>query len=663
MDMSSHKHHQKVSPSSINVFHSNHLKDLKFKIIISVLLTIPIIVLSPFFQNILGIEKLMQFQGNLFILWALSSLVYFYCGLPFLKGFIVEMKNRQPGMMTLVAVAISTAYIYSSAVVFGVNGEIFFWELATLIDIMLLGHWVEMKAVHGASMAIESLSKLLPSIGHRVKNNKIEDIPIDSIKNGDRLLVKPGENVPADGFIFEGVSTFNESLLSGESLPSYKTKGAMVIGGSINGEGSVIIEVNKTGSESFLAQVIKLTNDARMSRSKTQDIADKAALILTVIAIGSGILTLTTWLLLSRNFEFALQRTVTVLIIACPHALGLAIPLVVAISTSLSASHGLLIKNRYAFEKSKNIKAVLFDKTGTLTLGRFGVSDVISFDQRFDKNKLFTYAASVETHSEHPIARGIVESSPDTLPVKNFKAITGEGAQGFVDGHNVKIVSPGYLKKNNIRTDYKEIVPLMEKGKTVVYILIDDEIQGAFALSDIIRPESSIAIIKLKKMGIQTFLITGDNRKSAARVAKEIGIDEYFAEIPPGQKGFIVKQVQSRGLTTAMAGDGINDAPALAQADIGIAIGSGTDVAAETADIILVKNNPEDVVSLIKLSKKTYRKMTQNLWWAAGYNIIAIPLAAGILYNQGIILSPAAGAFLMTLSTMIVAINARLLKY
>lgn len=644
--------------------HGHNIADFKRRFWISLIVTIPILLLSPLIQNVLRIRNRLQFSGDLYVLWALSSFVFFYGGWPFLKGLISEIREKRPGMMTLIGLAISVAYIYSSAVVFGVSGEIFFWELATLIDVMLLGHWIEMKSIAGASQAVESLVKLLPSEAHRVSDGKTEDVPLQQIKSGDTVIVKPGEKIPVDGHIIDGESSVNEAMVTGESLPVHKKKEMKVIGGSVNGEGSITVIVDKTGADSFLSQVIKLVREAQQARSRTQDLADRAAMWLTIIALGCGAITIVVWLLaFGRNFEFALERTVTVMVIACPHALGLAIPLVVAMSTALSASHGLLIKNRSAFETARNLQAVLFDKTGTLTLGKFGVSDTVAFGSEYDKEKVLTYAASVEAHSEHPIAKGIVESAAHTLPVKNFKSITGKGAQGTVEEHDIKVISPGYLRENNIRVDEQKTASLRESGKTVVYVMIDGTVQGAVALSDIIRPESREAVRKLKEMGITTMMITGDNRRVAEWVAREVGLDEYFAEVLPQEKVVKVKEVQSRKLITAMTGDGINDAPALAQADVGIAIGAGTDVAAETADIILVKSNPEDVVAIIGLAKATYGKMVQNLWWATGYNAVAIPLAAGVLYSWDIVLSPALGAAFMSLSTVIVAINARLLRF
>jgi Cu2+-exporting ATPase len=567
-------------------------------------------------------------------------------------------------MMTLIAVAISTAYVYSALVVFGLKGEIFFWETATLIDIMLLGHWIEMKSVIGASRALEELAKLMPSDAHKtMPDGTMQDIPLGELIAGDRVLVKSGEKIPADGDVVGGDSSVNESMLTGESNPVDKKVGAKVIGGAINGEGSLTVEVKRTGKESFLSQVIDLVKEAQQSKSRTQDLANRAALWLTIIALAGGAITLVVWLaVMNQSFAFALERTVTVMVIACPHALGLAIPLVVAVSTALSAKQGLLIRNRAAFEIARNIQAVIFDKTGTLTEGKFGVTDVLKLSTDYDEKDLVRYAGSVEANSEHPIAQGIVRSAGELMPVEEFKAIPGKGAEGKVNGKQVKIVSPGFLSENNITANAAGIEKLNEQGKTVVFVLIEGKVSGAVALADIIRPESKKAIALLKKMGIRSMMLTGDNQKVAKWVSDELGLDEYFAEVLPQEKAAKIKEVQSRGLVVAMTGDGINDAPALAQADVGIAIGAGTDVAVETADIILVRSNPQDVVTMISLAKATYRKMVQNLAWATGYNAIAMPLAAGVLYSLGILLSPAMGAVLMSLSTVIVAVNARLLR-
>jgi len=639
------------------------VSDFKRRFWVSLIFTIPILILSPMIQHFLGLGESIRFFGDQYVLFGLSSVVFFYGGYPFLKGIVSELGSLRPGMMTLISIAISTAYIYSSAVVFGLRGEIFFWELATLIDIMLLGHWIEMKSVMGASKALEELVRLMPSDAHKVMpDGSVRDVPLNELNSGDRVLVKPGEKIPADGEVIEGDSSVNESMLTGESVPVPKIKGAEVIGGSVNGEGSITVEVKKTGKDSYLSQVIELVRQAQESKSRTQDLANRAAVWLTIVALGGGAITMFVWLAVAqKDFAFALERTVTVMVIACPHALGLAVPLVVAVSTALSAGNGLLIRDRAAFEKARNIQAIIFDKTGTLTEGKFGVTDTIIFDNDIIREELLKYAASVEARSEHPIAKGIVSSADGVFPVQSFKAITGKGAEGIVNGRNVKVVSPGYLKEQNISMNDERIPELSSQGKTVVFVLVDGQLKGALALADIVRPESKEAISRLREMGIKCMMLTGDNRQVAKWVSEEIGLDEYFAEVLPDQKSEKVKEVQSRGLIVAMTGDGVNDAPALAQADVGIAIGAGTDVAVETADIILVRSNPLDAVAILGLSRATYGKMVQNLLWATGYNVVAIPLAAGVFY-PAILLGPALGAVFMSLSTVIVAINARMLK-
>ena len=639
------------------------VSDFKRRFWVSMIFTIPILILSPMIQHFLGLGESIRFFGDQYVLFGLSSVVFFYGGYPFLKGIVSELGSLKPGMMTLISIAISTAYIYSSAVVFGLRGEIFFWELATLIDIMLLGHWIEMKSVMGASKALEELVRLMPSDAHKVMpDGGVRDVPLSELNSGDKVLVKPGEKIPADGEVVDGETSVNESMLTGESVPVPKIKGAEVIGGSVNGEGSITVEVKKTGKDSYLSQVIELVRQAQESKSRTQDLANRAAVWLTIVALGGGAITMFVWLAVAqKDFAFALERTVTVMVITCPHALGLAVPLVVAVSTALSAGNGLLIRDRAAFEKARNIQAIIFDKTGTLTEGKFGVTDTIIFDKDITREELLKYAASVEAHSEHPIAKGIVSSADGVSPVQSFKAITGKGAEGIVNGRNVKVVSPGYLKEHNISVNDERIPELSAQGKTVVFVLVDGQLKGALALADIVRPESREAISRLREMGIKCMMLTGDNRQVAKWVSEEIGLDEYFAEVLPDQKSAKVKEVQSRGLIVAMTGDGVNDAPALAQADVGIAIGAGTDVAVETADIILVRSNPLDAVAILGLSRATYGKMVQNLLWATGYNVVAIPLAAGVLYPT-ILLGPALGAVFMSLSTIIVAINARLLK-
>jgi Cu2+-exporting ATPase len=661
------KHSSKDMRTGHTDHHAMMVKDFRKRFFVSVIITIPVLLLSPVIQEFLfavfGIT-VPSFRGDIYILFLLSTVIFFYGGQPFLVGIRQELISHAPGMMTLIAVAITVAYIYSSLVVFGLMGMILFWELATLIDIMLLGHWLEMRSVMGASKALEELVRLLPADAHKVdERGNVRDIPLEEIVTGDILLVRPGEKIPADGSVIEGDTSVNEAMLTGESKPVSKVKGDEVIGGSINGEGAITIEVKKTGAESFLSQVVALVREAQESKSHTQELADRAAKWLTIISLTGGTITLLVWSqLMDMDLAFALERAVTVMVITCPHALGLAIPLVVAISSAVAARNGLLIRNRVAFENARNLNAIIFDKTGTLTTGKFGVTEIVILDTTIKEEELLKYAASVEANSEHPIARGIAASVEDVYKVDNFLSIPGKGAQGIVEGKDVKMVSPGYLREQGIVIENEIISKLILQGKTVVYVMIEGKVKGAIALADIIRPEAKQAVKTLKEMGIKCMMLTGDHEQVARWVAEETGLDEYFAEVLPQEKAAKVKEVQSRGLVVAMTGDGVNDAPALAQADIGIAIGAGTDIAVETADIILVKSNTKDVASIVSLSRATYRKMLQNLFWATGYNVVAIPLAAGILYEQGVMLSPAAGAVLMSLSTIIVAINAKFLS-
>lgn len=650
--------------------HAAMLQDFKRRLFVSLLITVPVLALSPMIQTFFGFD--LVFPGSFYLLFALSSLVYFYGGWPFLTGLKRELSEREPGMMTLIGVAISVAYFYSSAVVFGLAGKFFFWELVTLVDIMLLGHWVEMRSVMGASRALEELAKVMPSEAHLIRDGQVEEVEIASLKKGDRVMVRPGEKVPVDGTVLEGKSSINESLLTGESKPVGKMEGSRVIGGSMNGEGSLVVEVGKTGKETYLSTVIALVTSAQESRSKTQDLANRAAFFLTVIALSVGAITFAAWIYYGRDVVFAIERGVTVMVITCPHALGLAIPLVVAVSTSLAAKSGLLIRERQSFERAREIEAVVFDKTGTLTRGEFGVTEVIPLVGVGEVGKegeaemeVLRLAASLEASSEHSIARGVVKGAEDrgisTAPADEFQSMPGKGVLGVVDGRRLKVVSPGYLEEAGIELDDERVRAAEEGGKTVVFLLEDETPLGALALGDSVRPESKEAVERLKSMGLKCMMLTGDNRYVAEEVSRDLGLDEFFAEVLPHQKAEKIREVQER-YTVAMVGDGVNDAPALAQADVGIAIGAGTDVAVETADIILVRNDPRDVVTIIRLSKKTYSKMFQNLLWATGYNAFAIPLAAGVLYSYGILLSPAVGAVLMSMSTVIVAVNAKLLK-
>lgn len=644
--------------------HSGMLNDLKRRFLISLILTIPILILSPTIQQLVGLGESIRFSGDLYLLFVLSSVVYFYGGYPFFKGFYNQIKLRVPGMDTLISVAITSAYLYSSAVVFGLNGEVFFWELATLIDIMLIGHWLEMRSVMGASRALEELVKLMPSSAHKIMDDgNTMDVPLDELSVGDRVLIKPGEKVPVDGEIIKGSTSIDESMLTGESQPVFKDVDAEVIGGAINGDGSITVEIKKTGKDSFLSQVISLVEEAQESKSRTQNLADRFATGLTIVALTGGFLTFIVWLFFTTfGSEFALERAVTVMVIACPHALGLAVPLVVAVSTTLSAKNGLLIRNRASFERSRDINAIIFDKTGTLTQGKFGVTNIVPLSNDYNENEVINYAASLESYSEHPIAKGVVGSAEETFNVENFKAIPGKGVQGKIEGKNVEVVSPGYLRERNIPVFNEDVDKLSLQGKTIVFLIVEGELKGAIALADIIREESREAIKKLKEMEIQCIMITGDRKEVAEWVAKEIGLDKYYAEVLPQEKAEKVREIQAEGKIVAMTGDGINDAPALAQADVGIAIGAGTDVAIEAGDVVLVRSNPLDAVYIVKLSKSTYRKMIQNLLWGTGYNVFAIPIAAGVLFAYGIILTPAAGAVLMSVSTIIVAFNSRFLK-
>lgn len=655
--------HQTNNKSNHQHGHHDHhammIEDFKKRFWISLVLTVPILALSHMIQQLLGFE--LTFFGDQYVLFGLSTIVFFYGGWPFLKGLWDELKDKNPGMMTLIAVAITVAYVYSSAVVFGLEGMDFFWELATLIVIMLLGHWIEMKSVMGASRALELLVQMMPSEAHLVQGDQIKDIKVDELKKEDIILIKANEKIPADGTVVDGESHLDESMLTGESKPVKKSKGDQVIGGSVNGSQSIKVKVSKTGKESYLNKVITLVEEAQKAKSKTQNLANIAARWLTFIAIGAGTATLVTWISLGKPLDFALERMVTVMVISCPHALGLAIPLVVAISTAVSASKGLLIRNRTAFENARKITAMVFDKTGTLTEGKFGVSRYESLTDDIDKEELLAFAASLEQQSEHPIAQGIVKVAKEaglTLKkVENFESLTAKGIQGKIDGQNWKVVSPGYLKENNINIPEQAG---SDAAETIVFVLLEEKLIGFIALSDQIREESPKAIETLREKGMKLYMATGDNEKTAKAVSDKLGLDGYYGEVLPHQKVEIIKKLQKEGHFVAMTGDGVNDAPALAQANVGIAVGSGTDVAAETADIILVNSNPKDIANLVLFGRATYNKMIQNLAWATGYNAIALPLATGFI--PGLVISPAIGAVFMSLSTIIVAINAQLLK-
>ena len=653
-----------VNPPMGMVGHDHHkmmIADFKKRFYVVLILTLPIMLLSAMIQKFMHTDW--QFPGSQYILFALSTIVFIYGGLPFLKGLIDEVKTKNPGMMTLIGFAISVAYIYSTATVFGLKGMDFYWELDTLILIMLLGHWIEMRSIAGASKELELLVQLMPDDAHMVVDDTIHDVKTDTLKEKDIILIKPGEKVAADGIILEGESYLNESMLTGESKPVKKIKGNKVIAGSINGNGSFKITVSHATKDSYLSQVIKLVDDAQKAKSKTQLLADRAAKWLTFIALGSGIATFLYWYLSGQPLDFAMARMVTVIVICCPHALGLAVPLVVARSTSLAAKNGLLIKNRTSFENARKITTIIFDKTGTLTVGKFEVSKAASFKKDINENEIIRLAAAVEQQSEHPIATGILQKAKNikiTIPATaNFNAITGKGIEATVEDKKILVVSPGYLKEKNITLPSDFIT---NDTETVVFVIINNDLAGYIALSDEIRPESAEAIKILKENNIKSLLLTGDNNKVAKAVSTTLRMDGFIAEVLPDQKLEKIKELQSKGEFVAMTGDGVNDAPALAQADIGIAVGSGSDIAAETAGIVLVNSNPKDIVSLILFGKATHRKMIQNLIGATGYNVVALPLAAGVLYHWGILLSPAAGAALMAVSTIVVAINASMLK-
>lgn len=641
--------------------HAMMVADFRKRFYIVAILTIPIMLLSEMIQQFIGVHW--QFIGSSYVLFALSTIVFIYGGWPFFKGLVKEVKEKNPGMMFLIGFAITVAYSYSVAIVFGLPGMDFFWELATLILIMLLGHWIEMKSVAGASRELELLVQLMPSEAHMVMKDKIHDVPSDSLKTNDLILIKPGEKIAADGVISEGETYLNESMITGESKPVKKSIGDSVIAGSINGQGSVQIKVSHEAKDSYLSKVIKLVDDAQKAKSKTQLLADRAAKWLTYIALFSGISTFLYWYLTGQSIAFAMERMVTVIVICCPHALGLAVPLVVARSTALSAKHGLLIKNRTSFENSRKITTLVFDKTGTLTKGVFEVARMVSLQKDFTEKEMIRFAAALEQSSEHPIATGILQKAKelkiDIPKPDNFNAITGKGVEAKVEGKDCKVVSPGYLKDNNINLPDDFTI---NDSETVVFLLIDHALMGYIALADEIRPESADAIRILKENHIKSILLTGDNKAVAKSVSDRLGMESYIAEVLPDEKLEKIKALQAKGEFVAMTGDGINDAPALAQADVGIAVGSGSDIAAETAGIVLVNSNPKDIVSLILFGKATHRKMIQNLIWATGYNVVALPLAAGVLYHWGILLSPAAGAALMAVSTIVVAINASRLK-
>lgn len=662
MDHSHHEHHQehdKHEGHSVSMFRD--------KFWLSLLLTVPVIFYSPTIQDWFGFTA-PSFPGSQYVPFVLSTIIFFYGGLVFIKGAISEIKTKLPGMMTLISLAIITAYTYSVATQFFIDGDGFFWELATLVTIMLLGHWLEMASVAKAESALDAISQLLPDKADKLVNGKPKTVLVSELKIGDLVLIRPGSRIPVDGVITEGSSSVDEAAISGESKPVTKSVKDEVIAGTSNQDGSLTVKITKLGEDTALAGIMRLVSEAQTSKSNVQVLADKAAFVLTIVAIASGLLTFIVWFF-AKDTAFALERSVTVLVIACPHALGLAIPLVVSISTALSAKNGLLVRKRLALESARKLDWVLFDKTGTLTKGEHGVTDVWAA-KGYKKDDIVHLTASLEQNSEHIVGKGIVQYANEKKihldKVTKFKAIPGMGVEGTLHGTDTLIAaSYRYISENQVtipKEIEKEVKKAAKQGKTEVYLIKENSVIGAIALADIIRDEAKNTVATLKEMGIKTAMITGDSNEVASYVAKQLNLDTFFAEVKPEDKANKVKELQSDKSQVAMVGDGINDAPALTQANIGIAIGAGTDVAIKSADIILVKSNPQDVVKVIHLSKATYRKMTQNLAWATGYNLLAIPLAAGVLYGWGILLAPAVGAVLMSLSTVVVAVNAQLLR-
>ena len=651
-----------------HVDHSGHEEMFRKRFWISTLISIPVLVFSPAIQGFLG-YSIGEFPGSAWITPVFAVIVFLYGGVPFLKMAVPEIKNRKPGMMTLISLAIGVAFIYSLAAQLFALGTTFFWELVTLIDIMLLGHWIEMRSVRQASGALDELAKLMPDTAERIREDgETEEVQISELRNGDRILIRPGASVPADGEIIEGESEVNESMITGESKPVSKSPGDQVIGGTINGDGSLRVKITATGEDTALAGIMRLVDEAQKSKSNTQILADRAAGWLFYVALGTAVITAIAWVI-AIGFDVAIiARVATVLVIACPHALGLAVPLVVAITTAMGANNGILVRDRLALEKAREIDTVIFDKTGTLTKGEFGVVDIATIDNR-DENEVVALAAAIEGDSEHTIARGIRNKAEElelSLPeVSNFEAIKGRGVQAASNGVKVYIGGPRMLEM--LELSLPDTLQGFEntasqKGQSVVHVIRDQQILGSLALADVVREESQQAVDKLHEMGIEVVMLTGDSEAVAQAVADDLKIDQVFAEVLPEDKDKMVMKLQDEGKQVAMVGDGVNDAPALTRADVGIAIGSGTDVAVESAGIILVKSNPLDVVKIFALSRASYKKMIQNLVWATGYNVIALPLAAGVLAPIGILLSPAVGALLMSLSTVIVAVNAQLLR-
>jgi Cu2+-exporting ATPase len=648
--------------------HTGHEAMFRTRFWWSLLLSLPVLIYSEMIQEWLGFSP-PAFPGSAWIPFMFSLVVFGYGGVPFLRMAVPELRNRQPGMMTLISLAITVAFVYSVAAQFANLGEGFFWELVTLIDIMLLGHWLEMRSVRQASGALNELAKLMPDTAERLRpDGSIEAVAVSDLRSGDLVLVRPGTSIPADGEVVEGSSDVNEAMLTGESRPVSKGPGAQAIAGTINGAGSLRLRVTATGSETALAGIMRLVDEAQRSKSQTQVLADKAAGWLFYVALGMALLTAIAWTLASGFNVQVVERVATVLVIACPHALGLAIPLVVAITTALGAKNGILVRDRLALEDARQIDLVIFDKTGTLTKGEFGVVGM-AVAEGWQEDQALALAAAIEGDSEHTIARGLrlsAERRNLALPkVADFAAIQGRGVRASWQGQEAYIGGPRMLE--SMRLALPEPLAGFERassarGQSVVHLVVDGKPCASFALADVIREESREAIHRLHEMGVEVAMLTGDSQAVAKAVAEELGIDLFYAEVLPEHKDHQVAELQRQGKRVAMVGDGVNDAPALTRADIGIAIGSGTDVAVESAGIVLVRSNPLDVVKIIQLSRASYRKMIQNLAWATGYNVIALPLAAGVLAPWNIFISPAMGAVLMSVSTIIVAVNAQLLR-
>ncbi|HEY2379071.1 MAG TPA: heavy metal translocating P-type ATPase [Gemmatimonadaceae bacterium] len=655
-----HEGHDRHAGHSVAMFRD--------KFWISLALTIPTLLWGHMLQRAFGYQAPM-FPGAMWIAPVFGTAVFLYGGSVFIQGAISELKDRVPGMMTLIALAISVAFVFSAVVTIGFPGMPLWEELSTLVTIMLLGHWIEMRSISQAQGALKELAKLLPNTATRVVGDRTQEVPISELKDGDVVLVRPGASVPADGIVQQGATGVNESMITGESRPVEKKEGDKVIAGTVNGSGSLRVEVTGTGDRTALAGIMRLVEHAQSSRSRAQTLADRAAFALTLIALGAGVVTLIVWRAIRPGDPaFAIERVVTVLVIACPHALGLAIPLVIAISTTLGARSGLLVRDRRGLEAARNLNAVVFDKTGTLTKGEFGVANIATADG-IEPNEALRLAASVEADSEHSIAQGIVKTARerglDVRSPEGFEAIPGKGAKARVEGRELYIGGPALLRALGLTVPEKlASAPKRaeEEGKASIYLADRTSVLAAFTLADVVRPESHEAVRALHDMRIEVVMMTGDAGPVAQAVASELGIDHVFAEVLPDQKASKIEELKHGGKRVAMVGDGVNDAPALVTADVGIAIGAGTDVAVEAGDIVLVRSDPRDVPRIVALSRASYRKMIQNLWWAAGYNIVAIPLAAGVLASRGIVLSPAVGAVLMSASTVIVAVNAQLLR-